>query len=155
MKGHQRTTLIRNKRARFEYEILETFEAGLVLKGSEVKSLRQGRASLAEAYGRVAKGEVFLQKFHIAPYDAGSRAAPDPLRPKKLLLHKSEIRRLVGRLSEKGLALIPLSVYFKGGYAKVKLGLGHGKKLFDKRRALKEKEAQREISRGARRKRLR
>ncbi len=152
MKGHPRAPLIRNKRATFEYEILETFAAGLVLKGTEVKSLRQGRASLAEAYGRVVNGEIYLQKFHISPYAAGGKVTSDPLRPKKLLLRKSEIRKLVGRLSEKGLALVPLSVYFKGGYAKVKLGVGKGKKLFDKRRALKEKEARREISRAMRRK---
>ena len=107
------TPIIRNRKATFNYEILETYEAGLVLQGCEVKSLREGEGSLAESYGMAKGGEVYLYNFRISPYKAGSWTNPDPLRPKKLLLRKPEIRRLIGRVSEKGLTLVPLSVYFK------------------------------------------
>jgi|SRR5579875_3762746 SsrA-binding protein len=141
------TPTVENRRARHEYHILETVEAGIVLTGPEVKSLRSGGASLAEAYARVRDGEVWLVGMHIAPYDHGGYADHEPRRPRKLLLHKEEILRLQGRVQEKGLTLVPLRLYFKRGRAKVELGLARGKQLWDKRRAIAEREALRETAR--------
>jgi SsrA-binding protein len=130
-----------NRRARHNYEVLETFEAGISLVGPEVKSLRDGRANLREAYGVIRHGEAFLQKMHISPYEPARRANPeDPTRERKLLLHRAEIDKLEGKVEERGLTLVPLSVYFKDGRAKVELALARGKHTYDKRAALKKRE---------------
>jgi len=128
-----------NRKARHEYEILDTFEAGLVLKGPEVKSLREGKVGFQDAFARVEGGEVWLHSLHISPYEQANRFNEDPLRPRKLLLHRLEILRLVGKVEEKGLTLIPLAIYFRGGYAKVTLALARGRKTYDKREKLKKK----------------
>jgi SsrA-binding protein len=143
--GHK--VVCRNKRAWYEYEILERMEAGLALMGTEVKSLRDGRANLKDSYGRVRNGEVFLVEAHISPYSHGNLANHDPLRERKLLLHKKEIRRLTGKVQERGLTLVPLQIYFKGGKAKVELGLARGKRLFDKRAAIKKRDERRDLMR--------
>jgi SsrA-binding protein len=140
-----------NKRARFDYEISETFEAGLVLQGTEVKSLREGRVNLQDAYADVQDGEVFLLHAHINQYDHGNRFNHEPERPRKLLLHRREIKRLIGKTQEKGLTLIPTRMYFTHGKAKVELGLAKGKKQYDKREELKRRSAQRDIERAIRR----
>jgi SsrA-binding protein len=139
-----------NKRARFDYEISETLEAGLVLQGTEVKSLRDGRVNLQDAYADVQNGEVFLLHAHINQYDHGNRFNHDPERPRKLLLHRREIKRLIGKTQEKGLTLIPTRMYFTHGKAKVELGLAKGKKQYDKREELKRRSAQRDIERAIR-----
>jgi SsrA-binding protein len=139
-----------NRRATHNYEILETYEAGLVLRGTEVKSLRDGKASLKESFARIEGREAWLLGCHISPYTHGNRENPDPLRRRKLLLHRSELNRLLGKTLERGLTLVPLRVYFKNGRAKVELGLARGKKLRDKRQALKEREAYREMERAVR-----
>lgn len=136
-----------NKRARHDYHIDDTYEAGLVLTGTEVKSLRAGRASLVDGFAVVKDGEVWLQNVHIPEYTQGTWTNHEPRRPRKLLLHRSEIARLVGKTREGGLTLVPLSLYFKDGRAKVEIALARGKKLHDKRAALAEKQAAREISR--------
>jgi len=141
------------KNALHEYHVLETWEAGLVLTGPEVKSIRAGKVSLAEAFARVEGGEVWLYGMHISPYDPASRWNADPTRPRKLLLHRREIRRLVGALGEKGYTLVPLDLYFRRGYAKVTLALARGKKLHDRREDLKRRAAQREIERAIKRER--
>ena len=140
-----------NKMARLNYEITDTFEAGIVLVGTEVKSLREGRANLKDSYAIVHEGEVYLHDLHISPYNFGNRYNHDPLRVRKLLLHKAEIKRLYGRTREKGFSLIPLKMYFKNGHIKVEFGLGRGKKLYDKREDLKRREADRDIERHFRR----
>ncbi|MBU1062210.1 MAG: SsrA-binding protein SmpB [Candidatus Omnitrophica bacterium] len=138
---------ITNRVARRDYFILETVEAGLELKGPEVKSLRAGRASLKEAFAKVERGEIFLHHMHISPYEYTTLKEQNPLRPKKLLLHKKEIIYLISKISQERLALVPLRVYFKKGFAKVELGLAKGKKQYDKREAVRRKEAQRVIDR--------
>jgi SsrA-binding protein len=142
--------IARNKRARHDYEIFETWEAGLVLTGTEVKSLRDGRAQITDAYGVVKDGEVWLLNAHIAPYTQGNIYNHDPLRTRKLLLHQKEIRALIGAVERKGLTLVALDLYFKDGRAKVKIGLGRGKKLHDKRADLKEKDDARDMQRALR-----
>lgn len=143
----------RNKKAYHDYHIEGTMEAGMVLNGAEVKSLRAGRANLKDGYARVENNEVFLHNVHITPYAYETHSKTDPMRPRKLLLHKREIRKLIGKLHEKGIALIPLSIYFIGnGKAKVELGLARGKKLYDKRTSLKQKQSDRDIERAIRRK---
>ena len=143
----------RNKKAYHDYHIEGTMEAGMVLKGPEVKSLRAGRANLKDGYARVEKDEVFLYNVHISPYAYETHTSTDPMRPRKLLLHRREIRKLIGKLHEKGIALIPLRIYFIGnGKAKVELGLARGKKLYDKRASLKQKQSDRDIQREIRRK---
>jgi SsrA-binding protein len=137
-----------NRKARHEYSILETFEVGIALKGAEVKSLRQGRASLQESYAALKNGEVWLLDMHISPYEQAADDSYEPTRKRKLLLHKKEIRRLVGKLAEKGLTLIPLRAYFKHGIAKVELALAKGKRAYDKREAIKRRDMQRELERG-------
>lgn len=136
-----------HRRARFEYEILDTFEAGIALLGPEVKSLRAGRASLSEAYAVVRRGEMFLVNAHVAPYEQAARENPDPRRERKLLLHRDEIRRLAGRVAERGLTLVPLSLYFKDGRAKLELALARGKRKYDKRETIRRREEQRETRR--------
>ena len=142
-----------NRKARHNYEILERLEAGLVLTGSEVKSLREGRSSLAEAYARVSGGEAWLENMHIPPYEQGEKRGYDPLRPRKLLLHRKEIDRLVGKQKEQSLALVPLRVYFVHGIAKVELGLGRGKREYEKRQSTLKRLAEREMERAAGRRR--
>ena len=144
------TTIARNKRARHDYEILETTEAGLVLRGTEVKSLRNGKANLTDAYGVVKDGELWLINLHIAPYEMGTAWNHEPTRTRKLLLHASEIRRLIGAVERKGLTIIPLELRFRRGRAKVVIALGRGKKLHDKRADLKEKDAKRDVARALR-----
>jgi SsrA-binding protein len=139
-----------NRRARFNYQILETVEAGLVLRGSEVKSLREGRASLSEAYAVISKGEAFLVGATIAPYSYARDGGHESDRSRKLLLHKREIERLGSKLAEKGLTLVPIRMYFKEGRAKVELGLARGKTRYDKRETLKRRTADREMQRAMR-----
>ncbi len=139
-----------NRRASHDYFILETFEAGIVLKGVEVKSLRQGKASLAEAYAMVENGEVFVVQMHIPPYEQGNRWNMDPVRPRKLLLHQREIARLAKAVEQKGQTLIPLRLYFSNGRAKLLLGVAKGKKTHDKRHAMAERDAKREMDRARR-----
>lgn len=142
-----------NRKARHDYHILDKWEAGIVLQGTEVKSLRLGNANLKDSYARVESGEVILYQFHISSYEKGSFSNHPPLRPRKLLLHKKEIRKLQGRVEERGLTLIPLKVYFKGGKAKVELALARGKRLYDKRAAIAKRDSDREIERSFRGKR--
>jgi SsrA-binding protein len=142
-----KTSIARNPRARHDYHLLETWEAGLVLTGTEVKSLRARKASLAEAYAHFRNGEIWLEGLTISPYEAGSYNNPPPARSRKLLLHKREIRRLIGDMSQKGLTLVPLELYFKDGRAKVAIALARAKKQHDKRAELKRREAEREMSR--------
>jgi SsrA-binding protein len=136
-----------NRQAGFRYHLLERFEAGIVLEGPEVKSLREGAVQLKDAYAEVRDGEVWLRNMHIAPYKPASRENHDPDRPRKLLLHRREIERLVGKTAERGLTLVPTRVYFSGPRAKVELALARGKEMHDKRRSIKERETRREIER--------
>jgi SsrA-binding protein len=140
-------TLARNKKALHEYQILEQYEAGIALVGPEVKSIRAGKVSLAESFARVERGEVWLHDMHVSPYDPASRWNADPLRPRKLLLHTREIRKLIGATEQKGLTLVPLELYLYRGKVKVAIALARGKKLHDKRESLKRKDVQREIQR--------
>jgi SsrA-binding protein len=136
-----------NRQARYNYFIDEVYEAGLVLVGSEVKALRDGKANLADSYAQIRGGEAYLLNAHISPYTAANQFNHDPKRARKLLLHGREIERLTGKTKERGLTLIPLKMYFKKGRAKVELGLARGKKLYDKRETLKRKVAEREVQR--------
>ena len=136
-----------NRQASFRYHLLERFECGIVLRGSEVKSLREGAVQLKDAYAEVRDGEVWLRNMHISPYKPASRDNHDPDRPRKLLLHRSEIERLIGKTAERGLTLVPTRVYFNGPHAKVELALARGKEMHDKRRSIKERETRREIDR--------
>jgi SsrA-binding protein len=149
--GDGKKVMVRNKKARHEFEILDTYEAGIVLRGPEVKSVREGKASLTEAFARIDGGEVWLHGMHITPYEPAGRWNQDPTRPRKLLLRNDEIRRLIGAIQEKGLALVPLELYFRRGFAKVALALGRGKKLHDKRETLKRRTHEREMQREVRR----
>jgi SsrA-binding protein len=145
------TTVARNKRARHDYHILETWEAGVVLSGTEVKSLRQGKANLTDAYATVRDGEVFLLNLHISPYEQGNQFNHEPTRTRKLLLHRKEIRRLIGGVERQGLTLVPLELFFNArGKAKVTLALAKGKKLHDKRADQRRREDEREMARAAR-----
>ena len=139
-----------NRRARFDYQIEDRMEAGIALRGTEIKSLRAGRANLRDGYARVENGEVYLRNVHIAPWPNSPYDNHDPLRPRKLLLHKDEIARLVGTVAQKGYTLVPMQVYLKNGRAKVELGLARGKREYDKRHAIAEREAKRDIERGLR-----
>lgn len=136
-----------NKKARFEFFILETFEAGLVLKGTEIKSVRSGQISLQEAYVRTNGAEIWLIGAHIAPYEHASAFQHDPKRDRKLLMHKKEIRKLYDEVRIKGMTLVPIRVYLKGGRAKLEIGLAKGKKQYDKRESIKERDVERESSR--------
>jgi len=144
-----RKLIAQNKKARHDYHIDETYEAGLALVGTEVKSLRAGRASLVDAYGRIKDGEVWLEGVHIPEYDQGSWTNHEPRRSRKLLLHRAEIAKLIGKTKESGLTLVPLSLYFKDGKAKVEIALARGKKAYDKRQTLAARDAEREIARAA------
>ncbi len=140
-------SIAKNRRARFDYEIIETWEAGIALTGTEVKSLRNGKAQITDAYGIVKDGEVWLLNLHIAPYEQGNRFNHEATRTRKLLLHSKEIKKMIGAVERQGLTLIALEIYFKNGRAKVRLGLGKGKKLHDKRADLKEKDDKRDMAR--------
>ena len=139
--------LAENRKARHDYHIHETFEAGIVLTGTEIKSLRGGRANLTDSYARIENGELFLISAHISPYDQGNRFNHEPRRNRKLLMHKSEILRLLGKTREKGYTLVPLKIYLSHGLAKVELALASGKDLYDKRQSAAEKDAKREVER--------
>lgn len=140
-------TIARNRKARHDYFISDTFEAGLVLKGTEVKSLREGRASLGDAYARIRDGELWLVNCHIDEYFQGNRFNHDPLRPRKLLMHRREIHKISIKINERGYTLVALSLYFKHGRAKVELGLAKGKKLFDRREDIKKRDIKRQMAR--------
>jgi SsrA-binding protein len=142
-----RKVVASNRKARHDYTILDTYEAGMALTGTEVKSLRAGRASLVDAFGHESNGEIFLHGMHIPEYTHGTWTNHEPRRVRKLLLKKTEIQKLIGKLREEGLTLVPLSVYFNDGWAKVELGLARGKKAYDKRQDMAARDAQREISR--------
>lgn len=145
-----RKTFCLNRKARYDYHIEVTYETGIALLGSEVKSIRQGRANLRDSYAAVERGELFLYNCHISPYAQASRFNADPLRPRKLLMRREEIQRLVGKVEEKGLTLIPLSLYLKGRHVKVELALARGKKQYDRREDIKRREADREVARVSR-----
>ena len=136
-----------NKKAYHDYFILDTYEAGIALHGTQVKSLRMGKCSVKESFIRVENGEVFIYGMHISPYEKGNIFNKDPLRPRKLLLHKAEINKMLGKTKEKGMAIVPLKVYFKGSLVKVEIGLARGKKLYDKRNDIAKKDQQREAQR--------
>ncbi len=140
-------TLAQNKKARHEYFILETLEAGIELCGTEVKSIRQGKVNIADAYAAVNNGEVYIKQMNISPFEHGNIFNRDPLRDRRLLLHKKEIRKLIGQLQQQGYALIPLSVYLKGSLVKVSLAVAKGKKLYDKREDIAKRDAKRNIDR--------
>ena len=146
----ERKSLARNKRALHDYHVVETWEAGLMLTGTEIKSLRTGQANMSDSYGVVRDGEVFLLNLHIPPYEQGNQFNHEPTRTRKLLLHKKEIKRMIGAVERQGLTLIPLELYFKRGKAKVALALGKGKKLHDKRADEKKRDDQREMARAFR-----
>ncbi len=136
-----------NKKARFNYEIIEKIEAGISLKGTEVKSVRNKNVSIAESYAQIKDNEVFLHNLHISPYEQGNRENHDPIRVRKLLLHKQEIKKLVNKIQLKGLSLVPLSIYLKKGKIKIELAVGRGKRLVDKRESMKKRAVDREIAR--------
>jgi len=145
-KGYGKT-LAQNRRASHDYFIEETFEAGMVLQGTEIKSIRAGRVNLKDAHARINHGEVVLINLHIAPYEQGNRHNHDPTRTRKLLLHRKEIDKLIGLTQRQGYTLVPLKIYIKNGFAKVLIGLGKGKKQYDKREDLKQKQMKRDIDR--------
>jgi SsrA-binding protein len=145
--AERKQSVARNPKATHDYHILETWECGVVLTGTEVKSLRGGKASIKEAYARVRNGEVFLDGMNITPYEQGNRYNHDPVRTRKLLLHRKEIEKLIGAVEQKGLTLVPLELYFRNGRAKVALALGRGKKQYDKREDLKRRAIERETAR--------
>ena len=144
----EQVVLAKNPTAFHNYEILDKYEAGIVLYGTEIKSIRAGKVNMKDSYASINKdGEVFVYQMHISPYDHGNIYNKDPLRPKKLLLNKREIAKLVGLVNQKGYSLVPIKIYFKGNFVKLELGVGKGKKLFDKREDLKKKEDERKIER--------
>jgi SsrA-binding protein len=147
MKSANIKIVCQNKKARYDYEIIEVIEAGMVLLGTEVKSLRQGRANLKDSYARIKDGELFLMQCHISPYTHAYYDNHEPDRVRKLLVHKREIKRLQGKTEEKGLTLVPLKIYFKDGKAKIELALARGKRSYDKRETLKRKTEERELER--------
>ena len=146
----EKISIARNKRARHDYHVLDTWEAGVVLTGTEVKSLRDGKANIGDAYGIVRDGEVYLLNAHIPPYARGGYVNHDPNRSRKLLLHKAEIRKLIGAVERQGLTLVPLELYFKRGKAKVAIALARGKKVHDRRADIKKRDDQREMQRALR-----
>jgi SsrA-binding protein len=143
----EKRQIANNRRARHEYHVEETFEAGMVLTGTEIKSIRGGRVNLQDAYAKFENGEVWLFNMHVSPYEQGNRNNVDPVRPRKLLLKRGEMHRLFAKLQTSGLTLVPLSIYVRRGFAKLELALARGKKLYDKRQALEEREARREVER--------
>lgn len=146
-------TVASNRKARYDFDILEIHECGIVLTGSEVKSLRAGRASLVDCYGRIDRGEIWLEGMHVPPYEQGDTRAHQPVRPRKLLLHRKEIEGLAAQVAEKGLSLVPLRVYFTHGICKVELALAKGRRRHEKRQAIAKREAQREMEQAAGRRR--
>jgi SsrA-binding protein len=150
-KGQERTIIARNRRARHDYHIEDVVEAGLVLTGTEVKSLRAGRASLTDGFGQLTDGELWLHGVHIPEYTLGTWTNHEPRRPRKLLLHRKEIDRLASKTAERGLTLVPLALYFKDGKVKVELALARGKRTYDKRHDLAQRDAAREVERAFRR----
>ncbi len=146
-----RESIAKNRRASHDYQLLETWEAGIALTGTEVKSLRDGKANISDAYGIVRDGEVYLLNLHISPYERGGYVNHEPTRTRKLLLHKKEIRKMIGAVERQGLTLVPLEIYFKRGRAKVALALGKGKKLHDKRADERKRDDERDIARAMRR----
>jgi SsrA-binding protein len=143
--------VVRNRKARHDFHVLETWEAGLALQGTEVKSLRDGRANLQDAFARPERGELWLHNLHISPYEPGNRYNHDPLRPRKLLLHKREIRKMVAQVEQQGLTLVPLDIHFKRGLAKITLALARGKQQHDRRDDLRRRDAEREMERAFKR----
>jgi len=143
----ERETVALNRRARHDYDIMETYDAGLVLTGTEIKSLRAHRADIKDAYAAIERGEAWLHNMHVSPYEPGSRDNPSTRRTRKLLMHRREINRLMGRSVEKGLTIVPLRLYLERGYAKIELGLARGRRQWDKRQAIAEREAKREEQR--------
>lgn len=143
-------SIAKNRQGRHDYLIIENWEAGIVLTGTEVKALREGKANISDAYGIVRNGEIFLINLHISPYERGGYTNHEPTRTRKLLLHRKEIRRLIGSVEREGLTLVPLELYFKKGVAKVALALGKGKKLHDKRETERQRDADREMARAMR-----
>jgi len=137
--------IAKNPVARHDYEIIDTFETGIVLTGTEIKSIRQGKVNLKDSYASIHNGEVFVHSMHISPYEHGNIFNKDPLRDRKLLLNKQEIRKLIGLINQKGYTLVPISIYFQGSFVKLELGIGKGKKLYDKREDLKKKDQERYI----------
>ncbi|WP_260286281.1 SsrA-binding protein SmpB [Peribacillus aracenensis] len=142
--------LAQNKKAYHDFFIEQTFEAGIVLKGTEIKSIRAARVNLKDAFAKIENGEIYLHNMHVSPYEQGNQFNHDPLRTRKLLLHKKEISKLIGETKETGYTIVPLKMYLKNGFAKVLIGLGKGKKQYDKREDLKKKEAKRDIERAFR-----
>jgi SsrA-binding protein len=140
-------TIAQNKKARHDYFIEQTFEAGIVLSGTEVKSIRQGKVTIKESYAIIKGGEVFIFGMHVSPYEQGNIFNKDPLRDRKLLLHRYEINKLIGSIQQKGMSLVPIELYFRNGKVKLELGLGKGKKLYDKREDIAKKDAMRDIDR--------
>ena len=137
--------IAKNPTAKHNYEILDTYETGIVLSGTEIKSIRLGKVNLKDSYASISNGECYVYNLHISPYEHGNIYNKDPLRDRKLLLNKSEIRKLIGKIKTDGYSLIPISMYFKGSFVKIELGIGKGKKLYDKRQEIAKKEAQRRI----------
>ncbi len=146
-KAESGTVVARNPRARHDYHILDSWEVGIVLTGSEIKSIRAGKVSLKGAFGVVRKGELWIEGMNVSPYESGGYANHDPLRARKLLMHRHELRRLIGAVEQKGLTLVPLDLHVKDGWAKLNLALGRGKKLYDKREDLKRRAAERDARR--------
>ena len=146
---------ITNRKARHEYHIEDKYEAGIALTGTEIKSIRAGKANLQDSYARVENGELMLYNMHISPYEQGNRYNHEPKRPRTMLMHKREIMRLLGQTREKGLSLIPLQLYFKGGWVKVELALARGKKKYDKREDIAARDARREMDRAMKNKMVR
>lgn len=157
MKGNEEKASIKikatNRKALRDFNIEDRFEVGIVLEGSEIKSIREGRASLRDSYATIDNEEIFLYDMHISPYSKASHFTPDPRRPRKLLMHKGEIKRLIGKVLERGYTLVPLKLYLKDGKAKIELGLARGKRQYDKRREIARRDAEREMARAERRKR--
>jgi SsrA-binding protein len=139
--------IVTNRKAFRDYEIIEKLEAGIVLVGTEVKSLRAGRASFKDSYARIIDGELWLLNMHISPYDHGNIHNHDPMRPRKMLLHRREIRKLIGKIEERGLTLVPLQLYFKNGYVKIELAVARGKKMHDKRQDIEKRDTNRDAQR--------
>ena len=147
MPKHSGKTIARNRKASHDFFIEDTFEAGMVLQGTEIKSIRAGRVNMKDSFARIDRGEAFLHNLHISPYEQGNRYNHDPIRTRKLLLHKKQINKLIGETQQAGYSLVPLKIYIKNGVAKILIGLGKGKKQYDKREDLKRKQAKRDVDR--------
>jgi len=151
-KKNDEKPLVQNRKASHDYYIEETYEAGIVLTGTEIKSIRQGKANINDAFATIRNGEVFIHNMHISPFEQGNRFNPDPTRARKLLLHKAEIHKLLGLVKQEGYTLVPLKIYTRNGFAKLLIGLAKGKKQYDKREAAAKRDAQRDIQRALREK---